>query len=91
MCLEMGEYVNNRGSNAGRTQRTAQSTVLVALVFLVALNLRPALTTLGPLLPQIGVDEGIDESVQGLLGSLPLLAFAVVSPFVHHLSKRLGM
>lgn len=83
--------MNNKVSDTGRTQRTAQGTVLVALVFLVALNLRPALTTLGPLLPQIGVDEGIDESVQGLLGSLPLLAFAVVSPFVHHLSKRLGM
>lgn len=83
--------MNNKVSDTGRTQRTAQGTVLVALVFLVALNLRPALTTLGPLLPQIGVDEGIDESVQGLLGSLPLLAFAVVSPFVHHLSKRFGM
>ncbi|MFT3943021.1 MAG: MFS transporter [Ancrocorticia sp.] len=83
--------MNNKVSDTGRTERTAQGTVLVALVFLVALNLRPALTTLGPLLPQIGVDEGIDESVQGLLGSLPLLAFAVVSPFVHHLSRRFGM
>lgn len=60
-------------------------------MFLVALNLRPGLTTVGPLLPQIGQDEGLSEAAQGLLGSLPLLAFAAMSPLVHHLSKRFGM
>lgn len=63
----------------------------VALVFLIALNLRPALTSVGPLLPQIGRDESLSEATQGLLGSLPLLAFAAVSPLVHHMSRRLGM
>jgi CP family cyanate transporter-like MFS transporter len=64
--------------------------VLTATVFLVALCLRPAITAVGPLLPQISVDEGLGEAAQGLLGALPLLAFALVSPQVHRLSRRLG-
>ncbi|MEV0902144.1 MFS transporter [Actinoplanes sp. NPDC049802] len=62
-----------------------------ATVFLVALCLRPAITAVGPLLPRIGVDEGLGEAAQGLLGALPLLAFAFVSPLVHRLSGRFGM
>ncbi|MEV4274575.1 MFS transporter [Actinoplanes xinjiangensis] len=62
-----------------------------ATVFLVALCLRPAITAVGPLLPQISADVGLGEAAQGLLGALPLLAFAFVSPQVHRLSGRFGM
>jgi CP family cyanate transporter-like MFS transporter len=62
-----------------------------ATIFLVALCLRPAITAVGPLLPQISVGEGLGETAQGLLGALPLLAFALVSPQVHRVSGRLGM
>jgi CP family cyanate transporter-like MFS transporter len=62
-----------------------------ATIFLVALCLRPAITAVGPLLPQISADEGLGEAAQGLLGALPLLAFALVSPQVHRVSGRLGM
>lgn len=65
--------------------------VLVALVFLVALNLRPALTSVGPLLPRIGEDLGLNEGMLGLLGTLPLLAFALISPLVQHPARRFGM
>lgn len=70
--------------------RGAQAAIL-ALVFLVALNLRPALTVLGPLLPAIGDDLVLSETSQGLLSTLPLLAFAAVSPLVHMLSLRTGI
>jgi CP family cyanate transporter-like MFS transporter len=62
-----------------------------AAIFLVALCLRPAITAVGPLLPQISADAGLGEAAQGLLGALPLLAFALVSPQVHRLSGRVGM
>ncbi|SDS74108.1 MFS transporter [Actinoplanes derwentensis] len=62
-----------------------------AAVFLVALCLRPAITAVGPVLPQVGVGVGLGESALGLLGALPLLAFAVVSPQIHRASGRLGM
>ncbi|MEU4564135.1 MFS transporter [Actinoplanes sp. NPDC023936] len=63
---------------------------MTATVFLVALCLRPAITAVGPLLPQISVDEHLGEAAQGLLGALPLLAFALVSPQVHRFARRLG-
>lgn len=63
---------------------------LAATVFLVALCLRPAITSVGPVLPQIGADEGLGEGALGFLGALPLLAFAVVSPVVHRVSGRVG-
>ncbi|MBB2940824.1 CP family cyanate transporter-like MFS transporter [Actinoplanes lutulentus] len=64
--------------------------MLTATVFLVALCLRPAITAVGPLLPQISADQQLGEAAQGLLGALPLLAFALVSPQVHRLARRLG-
>jgi CP family cyanate transporter-like MFS transporter len=55
------------------------------------LCLRPAITAVGPLLPQIGLDEGLGEGALGVLGALPLVAFGLASPLVHRVSKRLGM
>jgi cyanate transporter len=71
--------------------RSRWAPVVTALVFVVALNLRPSLTSVGPLLPQISAEEGLSPSAQGLLGALPLLGFALVSSSVHRASRRLGM
>lgn len=79
--LSGGGLLSGRGRSAG---------LMAALVFLVALNLRPSVTAVGPLLPQIASDTGMDEGIQGLLGALPVLAFALVSPLVHRASHRLG-
>ncbi|PLS24531.1 MFS transporter [Bifidobacterium imperatoris] len=67
------------------------ASILTALVFVVALNLRAPLTSVGPLLPRIGASEHLNATMQGLLGSLPILAFAVVSPMVHRAAERLGI
>ncbi|MFT4185763.1 MAG: MFS transporter [Micrococcaceae bacterium] len=67
------------------------ATVITALVYLVALNLRPALTSVGPILPELGKELNLGESLQGVLGALPLLAFATISPIVHRFSSRLGI
>jgi CP family cyanate transporter-like MFS transporter len=64
--------------------------VLVATIFLVALCLRPAITAVGPVIQQIGDDLHLDEGSLGLLGALPLLGFAAVSPIVHLLAGRRG-
>ncbi|MEU8226795.1 MFS transporter [Kribbella sp. NPDC048915] len=68
-----------------------RSSLVVATAFVVALTLRPALTAVGPVLPRIGVDLQLGEAALGLLGTLPLLAFAAASPLVHLASRRLGM
>jgi CP family cyanate transporter-like MFS transporter len=59
-------------------------------VLLVAACLRPAITSVGPVLHRIGADLGIGQSGLGLLAALPLLAFAVVSPFAHVIARRLS-
>lgn len=62
----------------------------VVAVFLVAACLRPAITSVGPLLDLIGADTGLSNTLLGLLSSLPLLAFAAVSPLVHVPARRFG-
>lgn len=62
--------------------------ILAALIFLVALNLRPAIIAVGPLLSQIGADLQWGESLLGLLAALPLLAFALLSFLVQFLTSR---
>ncbi|HZX06673.1 MFS transporter [Kribbella sp.] len=68
-----------------------RSSLITATAFVVALSLRPALTAVGPVLPRIGDALHLGEAAQGLLGTLPLLAFAVASPLVHLASRRFGM
>ncbi len=66
-------------------------TLSAAGVFLLALCLRPAITSVGPVLERIGADENLGEGAQGVLGAIPLLAFAAISPFVHRLAGRTGV
>ena len=49
--------------------------------FLLAANLRPALTSVGPLLEAIRSGLGLSGATAGLIPTLPLLIFAVFSPF----------
>ncbi len=67
---------------------TRKAQLSAAVIFLVALNLRPAIIAVGPLLSQIGASLGWGESLLGLLGSLPLLAFAALSILVRYLTDR---
>jgi len=65
--------------------------LLFAAVVLIAINLRMTITAVGPLLDQIGDDEGLSPAVLGLLSSVPLLSWAAFSPFSHWVGSRLGM
>lgn len=72
-------------------RRHAPTTLIIAGILLVAGNLRAALTTVGPVLSNIRDDLGLSSSAASFLVSLPLLAFAVVSPFVPRVALRLGL
>ena len=65
--------------------------LLVATVVLVAANLRTTVQGVGSLLDQIGGDTGLTPTLLGLLGALPLLMYALISPLAHGLSHRFGM
>jgi CP family cyanate transporter-like MFS transporter len=71
--------------------RTARRVLLIAGILLVAANLRGAITSVGPLLETIRRAEGLSAGEAGLLSALPLLTFAVFSPQVPRLARRLGM
>ncbi|MFZ3576875.1 CynX/NimT family MFS transporter [Virgibacillus sp. DJP39] len=55
-------------------------------IIIVAFNLRPAITSVGPVIGIIRDDIGLSNWSAGLLTSLPLIAFAFMSP----LAPRLG-
>lgn len=64
--------------------------VLLLTILVVAANLRPTITAFGSVVGLVAADTGLGPGALGLLGGLPLLAFAVVSPVVHVLSRQLG-
>ena len=72
------------------SSRIRRLLVVLAIVLLAA-NLRPALTSVAPLIGQISTSTGISNGVAGLLTGLPLLAFAVLSPIAPRLARRFGM
>jgi MFS transporter, CP family, cyanate transporter len=78
-------------SPAAATPDRLQGVLLVSGIVLLAANLRPALTGVAPLIGQIRTDNGVSNGVAGLLTTLPLLAFGVLSPVAPRLARRLGM
>ena len=64
---------------------------LIVALCLVAANMRPAITAVGPLLDQIGTDTGLSVAALGMLASVPLLVWALVSPLALRLSRLFGM
>ncbi|GAA4841094.1 MFS transporter [Luteimicrobium xylanilyticum] len=60
-------------------------------VLLVAANLRASITTVGPVLDDVQRDLRLSSAAGSALISLPLVAFAVVSPVTPALARRLGL
>ena len=65
--------------------------LFVVGILLLAANLRPALTGVAPLIGEIRADTGISNGAAGLLTTLPLLAFAVLSPVAPRVARRFGL
>ncbi|MGW4734540.1 CynX/NimT family MFS transporter [Streptomyces shenzhenensis] len=74
---------------AGATRAWATRLVVVGIV-LAALNLRPAITSLGALLEEVRDGLGMSGSVAGLLTSVPPLCFAVFGVMAPRLARRFG-
>ena len=70
--------------------RTATAMLLVT-IFLVSMNMRAMITGVGPLIEQISVDTGYSLTVLGVLASIPMFMWGIVSPFVHALTVRFGL
>ncbi|MEO4053786.1 MFS transporter [Solibacillus sp. CAU 1738] len=65
--------------------------LFVIAIFLIATTLRTPLTVVGPIISFIREGLGISNVLAGFLTTIPLLAFAVVSPFAAPISRKFGM
>ncbi|MFJ3074768.1 CynX/NimT family MFS transporter [Pseudomonas sp. NPDC087029] len=63
--------------------------LLLGLV-LVALNLRPALSSMAPVLGQVSEGLGLNASQAGLLTTLPVLCLGLFAPLAPILARRFG-
>ena len=69
----------------------AASALLVAAVVLVAINLRPAVTSVGPVLGDMQRDMDASAVWAGVLTALPGLCFAGAGLAAAHVSRRFGL
>ncbi|WP_323756965.1 MFS transporter [Roseivirga sp.] len=76
---------------ASTTASQPKQALLIAGILFIAINLRPALASVGPLVSTIRENTGLSNSMLGLLTALPLLAFGVVSMLTPLFTKRFGM
>src|SRR4051794_3232698 len=66
--------------------------VLLALgIILIASNLRPTVTSVAPLLPQLRLDLGLSTTAAALLTATPVLCFGLLAPFAPRIADRFGM
>lgn len=64
--------------------------LVTAGIVVTALNLRPAITSLGALLAEVRSGLGMSATVAGLLTSVPALCFAVFGVAAPRLARRFG-
>lgn len=64
--------------------------LLIGIIF-IASTLRSPLTSVGPLISSIRDSLAISNVLAGFLTTIPLLAFALISPFAPKIARRFGM
>ncbi|WP_415752834.1 CynX/NimT family MFS transporter [Salinisphaera hydrothermalis] len=77
---------DSRAASGPATRRL----LTLAGLLLVALNLRPALTSVSPVLTRIGHDLGLASAGQGVLTTLPVLCLGLAAPLAPRLARRIG-
>jgi len=73
------------------SRRSPNRLQFILLMILVGLNLRPALSSLAPLLPRIASEGELSVLSLSLLTTLPVLCLGLFAPFSPWLARRLGI
>jgi len=81
---------NSTGRTANRLPVTPMAALIVTGVLLAALNLRTAVTSVGPVLSEIQDGLGMSAAVAGILTTLPVICFAVMGGVTPALVRRFG-
>ncbi|HEX5120783.1 MAG TPA: MFS transporter [Pseudonocardiaceae bacterium] len=88
--------MTSRDDVSARTDQARPSVAEAGLflavgVVVLALNLRAPIVAVSPILDTIRLDTGMSTAVAGLLTTLPLLCFGLLSPLAPRLGRRFGM
>ncbi|MFC4619677.1 CynX/NimT family MFS transporter [Camelliibacillus cellulosilyticus] len=83
------KLIDNNIKNTAAFARKNRFWLILGIILLAA-NLRPALTSVGPLVGAIRNSLHLSNGVAGMLTTLPLLAFAVMSPLAARLARKFG-
>jgi MFS transporter, CP family, cyanate transporter len=79
----------------GRSPRASAPAALpVALtvgVVLIAINLRPAVASVGPVLKDLRGDTGLSAVGASLLTAIPILCFGALAPVAPRLARKIGL
>ncbi len=71
--------------------RNSATWLLVIGIIATATNLRAPITSVGPLIGHMKDSLHISNTLAGMITTLPLLAFALFSPIVPRLSRKIGV
>lgn len=74
-----------------KQQTTVATALFIISVIFIAMTLRTPLTAVGPVIPLIRDDLGISNVLAGFLTTIPLLAFAIISPFVARIARKFSI
>ncbi|WP_106581517.1 CynX/NimT family MFS transporter [Murinocardiopsis flavida] len=81
---------SSRSQHHGPPRRRNVAWLLVAGVGLAAINLRTAITSIGPVLGEVTAGLGMSSAVAGVLTTLPVLCFAVFGALTPAMIRRFG-
>lgn len=72
-------------------KKQSKEWVMILGIVFIATNLRAPLTSVGPLVGHIRDQLQLSNTLAGMITTLPLLAFAFISPFVPKLGRKFGI
>src|SRR3954451_19940985 len=75
----------------GTGRSTAAGGGRVVAIVAVALNQRPAVVSVAPVLRDLRADTGLSAAMGGLLTAVPVLCFGAFAPFAPRLARRIGL
>ena len=70
--------------------KKSKSLFLVLGILVISFNLRAPITAVGSVVKMIQEEYALGSAAAGFITTLPLIAFAIVSPFVSTLANKLG-
>ena len=78
-------------TTAVASHRNRHAILTLIGMMLIAFNLRPALTSIGPMLRSIGDSLSLSPVGQGVLTTLPVLFLGLAAPLAPRAACRIGM